>query len=193
MTNLYEDTKEYIGPKLTRSFRIRIEKCVVNLYLKLGIKHFPVDPFDIAKKLNIRIVSYSTLQLGDLALLNTVSADGVSGRNLDGKYTIIYNERKQTFDRHRFTIMHEIGHIVLGHNQNSDFAEICANYFASYALAPFPLIQLFGCKSEMDIVLIFRVSKECAYIIFDRYNRWLNACKELNQHEIILIKQFNNL
>ena len=46
------------------------------------------------------------------------------------------------YDRRiRFTIMHEIGHIVLDHTEHSDLAESEANFFAKYALAPPPLVH----------------------------------------------------
>ena len=53
---------------------------------------------------------------------------------------VVYNERKN-YGRVNHTIMHEIGHIVLGHTEDSDLAEAEVSFFAKYALAPPILIN----------------------------------------------------
>ena len=51
------------------------------------------------------------------------------------------------FDSHqdprrvRFTLAHELGHIILKHSRRNDFEETEADYFASQLLAPDPLFE----------------------------------------------------
>lgn len=108
-----------------------------------------------------------------------------------GRFIIRYND-VQCIERQRFTIMHEIGHILLGHKTESDLADKMANYFAAYALAPSPLIHEYGVEDYIDIKNIFQVSEECAQICMFRYNNWVNyGCKHYLPYEKKLIDMFN--
>ena len=51
------------------------------------------------------------------------------------KRIIAYDENKSPF-RIRFSIMHELGHIMLGHSRECAYNEQQANFFASNILAP---------------------------------------------------------
>ena len=51
-------------------------------------------------------------------------------RSIREKVNPIYYNDKKDAGRIRFTILHEIGHFVLGHLQQSDLAESEANFFA---------------------------------------------------------------
>ncbi len=88
-------------------------------------------------------------------------------------------------------ITHEIGHILLGHKQESDLARIQANYFAAYALAPSPIIHLYDIEDYVELAEIFNISKECAMLCASRYNNWLQyGNKEYLPYENRLIQLF---
>ena len=56
------------------------------------------------------------------------------------KWTIFYNDEKQ-YGRFNNTIVHEIGHIVLNHTEDSELAEKEVKFFAKYALVPPVLVH----------------------------------------------------
>jgi Zn-dependent peptidase ImmA (M78 family) len=73
----------------------------------------------------------------------------------------------------RFSIMHELGHIVLEHRDyKNDIYEAEANYFASHMLAPRMAIHYSRCKNYVDVSKRFNISYEAAQYAFDDYRRW---------------------
>ena len=90
----------------------------------------------------------------------------------DGSSRIIaYNSEKPS-GRIRFSLMHELGHHVLGHIGNSPKNEKEANLFASYILAPRMAIHYSRCKNANDVSKVFKISYEAAENAFDDYRRW---------------------
>jgi Zn-dependent peptidase ImmA (M78 family) len=69
--------------------------------------------------------------------------------------------------------MHEIGHIVLKHSQDSELAEKEVKFFAKYALAPPVLIHKFELKDPYSIAETFDISFEAAHYALTYYNKWL--------------------
>lgn len=51
-------------------------------------------------------------------------------------YLVLYNEWNSSPARRRFTLAHELGHILLSHGDDSDQSETLANRFASQLLVP---------------------------------------------------------
>lgn len=173
------------GKNCKYSFTIRdcerIEKVVVDLYKSLNIHRVPINPYDIAVKCGYKLVPFSDLKTEAREFLRTREISGASIKK-DNVFNIYY-DNVQSERRQRFTIMHEIGHIKLGHKEDSEYAEKCANRFASYALAPSSLIEKFGCEDVEDIAEKFHVSTECAVVAFDRYQRWVNYSYGIRPYE----------
>lgn len=151
----------------------RIERKVVALYVEQGICSIPIDPFAIIKKRGYILVEYNkinhpTKKDGD---------DAFSWYDPQRKtYVIAYNPNRY-IDRVRFTLMHEIGHIDMGHKCESELAKKIADYFAGYALAPSPLIHKFASADVATIGAVFQVSPQCAQARSDRYVKWLEYGK----------------
>lgn len=70
---------------------------------------------------------------------------------------ILYNEEKG-YCTNRFTIAHEIGHIMLGHKTDDSVAEREANCFARNLLCPVPVINGFNITKIDDYMGWFHVS-----------------------------------
>lgn len=105
----------------------------------------------------------------------------------DKTYIIAYDVEKSLL-RLRFTLMHEIGHIELGHKCESNLARRMADYYAGYALALSPLIYKFASENVTDITSVFWVSTNCADICSKRYNNWMRyGGKYLKDYENDLI------
>lgn len=135
--------------------------------LEEGIDRLPVDPAAIIRCHRWGLATYQSLAElagipdGDLSGL-FVSGDGYTifnGRN----YCIAYNHAVASLGRISFTLMHEIGHIVLGHftdgfSQNwaqalsgaARTSPVCAareceaHFFASCVMAPSVVIARCG-------------------------------------------------
>lgn len=161
----------------------RIESLVVDLYEELGVKAFPIKPFDIARQKGYKLVPYSQMNRELQTLLRSKKMFGASGRTLKGAYKIFYDD-SNCEARQRFTVMHEIGHIHLQHKEDSMYAEKCANYFASYALAPSPMINRYGCGDYLDVALRFNISEESAIYAFDRGMRWASLHYNLKPYKL---------
>ncbi len=181
---------EYTTIKVPNAIYRDIERDVVSLYKELHICTIPINPWDIARRKGYKIVPYSHVGREKVACLKRCGIEG-GASYLDKKENsryIIYNDTylaSKSFQK--FTIMHELGHIVLGHKEDSELAERLANYFAAYALAPSPLIYKYCCEDKEDLMTIFQVSEPCANICFGRYLKWQTYGGKLKDYEIELL------
>lgn len=156
----------------------QIKSEVVLLFKKAGMKTIPVNPWQLAKELGVELVKFSelseeqreaALQLCDGAMkYRKIDADGMSHQ------VIIYND-SEPLGRQRFSILHELGHIVLGHKQDSELADAEADFFAKFAIAPPMLVHMMQPSDYMDIAQAFGLSCQCAYNSMSYYNKWLRV------------------
>lgn len=145
-------------------------KSIVVDTLKMGnIANVPICCFQLVQALEIDCIPYSSLSPKQQSVCLEFSDEGFT---LDD--TIYYNDT-QIDTRIRFTIMHEIGHIVLGHTEEDELSESEANFFAKYILVPPVLVYAIdtaGNVSEDEIRHIFNVSHPVAEYAVDYYNKW---------------------
>ena len=166
-----------LRPALPKSLYDRIEADVVKLHIDLDLV-LPVDPYLVAKRLGFIVRRFSEISNEDaLNILKTGpdnSRDGLSYRDPElDTFVIWINDLESTYEpRLNFTIMHEIGHIRMGHRGDSPLAEMIANYYAAYALVPSPLPALLKCNSFMDIIDEFNISIDCAFNCSKRCMNW---------------------
>lgn len=170
----------------------QIKLRVVALFAMVGERSIPIDPFAIAGKLGVHVVAYGSLDgVGKVACLKrSKSGFKLFLKALDGTsaWYIYYNETKP-WGHVRFTILHEIGHIVLEHLQESDVAEAEANFFAKYAIAPPVLVNLIRPNDYMDIAEAFELSNEGAMYSWNYYCRWLRIF-DFKDYELKLKSMF---
>lgn len=181
------EKEEYTEVKLPAKIYRKIEGDVVSLYKKLNITTFPIDPFQIAFMNGYIVKKYSELSEEAVERLRSISKDGISHFFPELRTFIIYYDDSLSYHRVRFTIMHEIGHIILGHREESDLARMMANYFAAYSLVPSPLVGKFECEDYLEVYKRFEVSPDCAFICFQRFSNWSNFGGKLKQYEIELL------
>ena len=153
-----------------------IKQVVADLYERYSITTIPVDPYGLAKRMGITLVPYSTLKESVRSEVNQAYKDGFKYllEDLDigeGTWYVWYDD-EQSDERIRFTILHEIGHIVLGHLQESELAELEANFFAKFAIAPPILVNIIAPTDYVDIANAFGLSAECAYYSMNYYLKW---------------------
>lgn len=154
------------------------------LLAELEISEFPVNPWKIIKHFpSWHLKGWLELQLhtNEQDPLNIdkekAEAKTVKVRGSD-EYLIIYDERVDNSQRVRWTLAHEIGHIVMGHLVHFDATalnrrgltkeeygvlEVEAHYFASDLLAPKTIVRRFDFQDKpQGISLICDISKEAA-------------------------------
>lgn len=176
--------------KIPNEMYENVAKTAVKLYVDLNITETPIEPLDIAKRKGFIVKPYSKLSDDKSSYVKNRDINGMSYYYAKiGKYVILYDDSCVSAFQ-RFTVMHEIGHILLGHKQESELANQMANYFAAYSLAPSPLIGLFNCADASDIMREFDVSKPCAEICIKRYMNWRDYGGELRDYEKKLLKLF---
>lgn len=171
---------------LATSLYDEIERKIANLFNRLNIREYPIDPMKIAESLGYELIPFSKMNNEAKKMLISKDSDGISFYNPIIKKYVIYYNSDSTKERLRFTIGHEIGHIQMGHKCESDLARRIANYYAAYLLAPTPWIKCASCEDYTDVAKNFIVSEQCALICFNRYRNWNNFSNRKN-YEITLI------
>ncbi|MBP5417508.1 MAG: ImmA/IrrE family metallo-endopeptidase [Clostridiales bacterium] len=187
----YEE--EYTDIKLPKKAYDKIVIAVTKLFVELGIGTYPIDPFEIIKRKGYILRTYSKLSVQKQRALKAKDLDATSFYDPSLKAIVIYFDETQPIERIRFTLMHEVGHIVLGHKEESDLAKKMADYFAAYSLAPFPIILKFHCEDYLEVASIFGISSECAYYTFNRYRKWYEFGGRTKDHEKTLIALFESI
>ena len=88
-----------------------IKEEVVHLFEHYGVNCIPINGFELAYKLGIRLISYSTLLKTKRKAAMRISEDGFFLETVDEE-RIYYNDAKadENFARMNMTILHEIAH-----------------------------------------------------------------------------------
>lgn len=149
-----------------------IKRIVVRMFVEYGVSCVPINGFEIAYKMGVKVIPYSAFSPDKRWLLIKKSEDGFSVERTNGQWFIFYNDEKD-YGRMNHTIMHEIGHIVLDHSEDSELAEKEVNFFAKYALTPPVLIHKLKLDNPESISQTFEVSYEAACYAYSYYQKWL--------------------
>lgn len=148
--------------------------------LALHIDTLPVDPLSILSFCNNTVVhTYEELmrQIGtysDYYYFKYIifgDRDAVTvRRDFDnGKtgYEVFYDDRGNPY-RRRFTLAHELGHVILKHTHEEWWEEREADWFASHLLAPAPLLTRIDCPTPEKVASVFAVSEPAARVVLSR-------------------------
>ena len=167
-----------------------IKQTVIDTFITYDVKCIPINGFELATKMGITIVPYSSLSKKKREVAEKFSMDGFS-LETSKKWTIYYNDNCRNYGRINQTIMHEIGHYVLGHTDDGLVEESEAKFFAKYALAPPPLIHTMQEPiTQITISKVFDISLEAAGYAYTYYNQWLKHSYEYTEYEKMLIRLF---
>lgn len=152
------------------------------ILLDCGIDRLPVDLNVIRERLDVRIASYedakTLIQKRNLSVL-TAQTDGLTF--YAGTESVILYSEACSPERIRFTIAHELGHIVLGHvapgsitTVNRELSprdspqETAANRFAARLLAPACVLWGLDLHTADEIAAACRISKKAAQFRAER-------------------------
>ena len=147
--------------------RREIFRIILDVYETCEIKEFPIDCIDVIKKLKIPLYKYSELSAKKEKECYRVSDDAFK---LKGK--IYYNDSFPYICRQRFTLMHEVGHILLKHVGDTKENDDETNYFASHFLAPRILIHKYKCHDAIQIHDKFGLSYQASNRALMSYKEW---------------------
>lgn len=180
-----------MGISLSHKRYEEIKRIIVDLFIKYGVSCIPVSGFELATKMGIKVIPYSAIHFSKRYLLLKKSEDGFCVEKTPGEWFIYYNDEID-YGRINHTIMHEIGHIVLDHSEDSELAEKEVRFFAKYALVPPVLVHKFKLNNPCSIADVFDVSFEAAGYALSYYKKWLQyGSSEYTDYEIALLKLFD--
>lgn len=170
-----------------------IKREVVKFLKKMNINSLPIDCFAIAKQMGFILIKFSELSEKTREEILLCGGDAFTLELVDSNEKFIFYNDNVVMGKQRFTIMHEIGHYVLGHKESdSDLAESEADFFAKYTLAPLPLVMQKNIENYVDLADNFGISKECAYYVMDNFIKWItHGPSKLTDYENELIELFN--
>lgn len=179
------------------SFRLSGNRCeeikrvIVDTFVQFNVRCIPISGFEIATKLGATVIPYSAYSDDVKVLLIKRSEDGFSIEKAPGEWYIYYNDA-MSYGRINNTIMHENGHIVLDHSQESELADAEARFFAKYALAPPVLIHRLNLKNSNEIASAFAISAEAARYAYSYYEKWLRYGESnYTDYEVTLLNNFD--
>lgn len=174
-----------------------IQRIVVDMYEACGICTYPISCQEICNKMKIRLYPYSSLSAKKQAAVKQLSPDGyhmlVEDLRTGEHFWVIYYNDAHCRERIRWTLLHEIGHIVLDHTEESDLSEAEANFFAKYSIAPPPLVMAAKCEDYIDIAMKFDISQTAAFYSMQFYNNWMAyGPKRLLSYEAHMLRLFGH-
>lgn len=162
----------------------RAARMAYKTLLALHIEEFPVDPYQILTFCKNTVVktyddlmnSLNVYDYGYFKLYYVNGKDALTFRkeyaNGNVGYELYFDNHGNPF-RRRFTLAHELGHIILKHSQEEWWEEKEADYFASQLLAPDLMFKMLAdnhallCEAN-TISRVFMLSNAAAVTILSR-------------------------
>ena len=173
----------------------KIIETVYKTIIELEIKQLPISVDYITNELRIKQIRNCDLQKPLLSR----NQNGLAVLS-KGKFYIIYNEKDNLQER-RFTVAHEIGHILLEHlfssptsQQEKEIREQEADIFATLLLAPICVIQALKLQTPEEIQSVCNIPYQYAqwYSEFIKYDLSKFSVQNINDLENKTYKQFQS-
>ncbi len=165
----------------------------MNLFKHYGVNCIPICGFELAYRIGISCIPYSSLSGIKKEAATRISRDGFFVET-NGRELIYFNDENVNYERINMTILHEVAHDVLGHTGREELSEIEeaeASFFAKYAVAPPPLVHRLPIVSPETIKQAFQLSGHAAALAYDYYHKWLYYGKEYYlEYEETLLQLF---
>lgn len=151
-----------------------IKQEVANMFVDYDIKGTPINSFEVAIKIGLTVVPYSALNRKERRKAMEYSEDGCSVETNEGEWIIYYNDMTKDYTRINQTIMHEVGHYILGHVVEGEEEEAEAKFFAKYALAsPVLIHNMKEEKTVKNVMDNFAIGYQAANYALKYYRKWL--------------------
>lgn len=144
---------------------------ILEVYRKCNIHSFPINCTYVLNCYGYKLLSYGKLLSKNKEASNLAKAFSDDCFTDRKNRLILYNDRVNS-GRMRFSQMHELGHIVLGHTDSTQVTEEEADYFASNILAPRPIIHREKLKTSDEIHNYFGISYSAANYVIRDFKNW---------------------
>lgn len=186
-----------------------VTKKAYELLFELGYDKFPITAEQVLEDLSDYIVclpwskARDILQSDDPFHLRQTQADARSIKRRDcDTYLIVYDDFSGPPERTNWTILHEIGHILLGHlddfgvtaldrggltKEAYGVLEVETNWFVAEFLMPTPIVRILGDMTTDEISLLFGVSDEAAN---KKYERVYEKGYMSSKYDELLLRHF---
>lgn len=136
-----------------------------------GIAEYPFSIWSLLRAMHIRLIPYEALPENLRNEVVKVWPNAITLRpgNFNVAKTVIFYNDTHPRERIRFTLAHELAHIVLEHPaEENEVYETEADIFANYLLGPAPLVLRDSINDIETIMDDFVVSRGCATVIQNR-------------------------
>ncbi len=165
-----------------------IDKIALQVRMDYGCSDERLDVLLLAKKIGIVVTPYSKLTKEQMKFIKSKEPlrDGFTiraqGREKFKTHTF-YNDGISTY-RQRFTITHEIKHVIFQETDPNEKQEDTANHFARQLLAPTCLVINYLDGTSYEVASAFDISIEAAdYALNSARKRMKSNFKHLNALE----------
>lgn len=171
-----------------------VDKTALQLRMDYGFLTKSINVFALARKIGMILTSYSKLNPEQLTTINDMSClgDGFTIMKYEKgvlKFYTFYNDSVSAY-RQRFTIAHEIKHVVFKEFDPNEKQEDLANHFARYILAPTCMVMKYKDESPYEIASIFDISFEAAsHALEHTNNRIIYNHEKLADYEELFLKE----
>ncbi len=177
-----------------------LEKIAMSFLLDYSFIKFPIDVFKLAEvSFHVKFVKYSELSEEKrekiLAIPELEDSFTVFEHLSDGRttYIIYYNDSK-TYYRQRFSIGHELKHILFDEEEPTAENEEEADYFSKSLIAPKCLIILDNINSREEIVEKYELGPEPSRYLFNSIQRRIDKYgRELFDFEAKFIEEIEKI
>ena len=153
--------------------REEIINIVADLYEEYGISELGFSLKKFCNRAEILLIPYSSYG-NESNKLKCFDEDGFNLINPESNHNEIYfNDEIRPFERLKFTIPHEIGHICLGHNlcvekSETRFQNREANIFANEFYCPQVLIIYFHLNTSSKLISKFGITASYAETLLNK-------------------------
>lgn len=157
------------------------------------VKKLPIDLIKICEDFNITVRAYDKDHI-----LAKYYKSGFSYVTKDNKKFIFFNDSEKNICRIRFTIAHELGHILLNHSKNTNNIsysqmETEVNMFAIRLLSPLCILKELNIQSVNELCRYCNISKTAGKNRFKRFQEALKKDKfYTNPNEKLILNQFKD-
>lgn len=194
----------------------QIKDIVLECFYKANIGYLPTPIEEIIHSVpHINIIPYSVFARDFNLTRNQVelylgSADGCADYSEKRQGGIIYyndlDQRKLTSNRYRWSLAHELGHILLKHHSDDrtrlyrsglsdedyDNYEEEADYFAQLILVPHACLCNFAITKPKHIELMCKISGQAARRRYMEYSQWFYQNPQMDSYDTSIFYWFYN-
>lgn len=189
-----------------------IKQIVIDTLTHAGFNYLPVDIKRICKSYDfIRLIPFSVqMKHRNMTYEEVCKQCGTDDACADyyakpGKYIIYYNNIQKTqyinSNRYRWSIAHELGHVLLNHHKiyektriyrcclsdaEYNYLELEADYFAQLILVPHVVLYAFKIQTAAQLKALCKISNPAANKRFRAYNDWLHNVDHHDSYDRIL-------